>query len=322
MATYGQWAKKRELKRVTWICGNEPVLIEEIVGVALVSADSHLSLTAGEEAEAEIWAAASSPLADPDAAQLVVIRSAQRLKRWDQLVPVLTARDLDQVRVLFVSSEEKLPRVRGDEEGRPVLPLHLAQLRDSRCGTVVECRVPEDWREAPDWLLDWASRQLGGADRAMSAQLLSSAGSVAAAQAVATKLRLAGVPASSTSIAGLTEPGGAFTEAVIANRRSEALLAAALLTREETGAAIGLLASRLDVLAALYTASERRLDGRETAVKLGVPSFLQMRFRQVAVSYSAARVRACRGILAVADEAWRSGAQDGVPEFVAALWCS
>jgi hypothetical protein len=322
MGSFGQWARTRRLARVTWVCGNEPVLAEEVVSAALAGADFHLTLDAGEIREGEIWSAMSQPLADPAVTHLVVVRNAQRLKRLDQLPLILGSRELDQIRVLFVSGEDRLSRVRTDGEDKPVLAPHLALLRDSRCGMLVECRVPEDWRETPDWLLDWASAQLGGAGRVLGDALLSAAGSVAEAAAVAAKLRLAGIAPASASIAALAEPASSFTESVISGRRCEALAAAGALTREETGAAIGLLASRLDVLGALYTAAQQRLDARETAVKAGVPSFLQMRYKGAAVSYSPRCVASCRAVLAIADGQWRSGVVTGVGEFVAALWAA
>jgi hypothetical protein len=322
MATYGQWAKKRELGRISWVCGSEPVLIEEIVATALAQATSSLVLDAAECSEADVWSAVASPPADPDERLLVLVRSAQRLKRWDQLAPLLTARDLGQVRVLFVSSEERLARRRGEDEEKAVLAPHLALLRDSRPGMVVECRVPEDWRDMPEWLLEWASTALGGAGRVAGEMLLMLSGSITEAAAVAAKLTGAGIPPSREMITALADPAASYTEAVIAGRTAEALAAAAGMTREDTGAAIGLLASRLDLLLALHEAAMRHWDARETAVKGSVPSFLQLRYRAAAASYSHDRARSLRLVLAEADAAWRSGAQDGVPEFVAVLWAA
>jgi hypothetical protein len=322
LATYGQWAKKRELGRISWVCGNEPVLIEEIVATALAQATASFVLDAGQCREADIWSAAASPPSDPDERLLVLVRSAQRMKRWDQLGQLLAARDLGQVRMLFVSSEDRLAKRRGEDEEKAVLAPHLAMLRDSRSGMVVECRVPEDWRDMPEWLLEWASTVLGGAGRVAGEMLLMLSGSVTEAAAVAAKLTGAGIAPSREMISALADPAGSYTEAVIAGRTAEALAAAAGMTPEDTGAAIGLLASRLDLLLALHEAAMRHWDARETAVRANVPSFLQLRYRAAAASYSYERARALRLVLADADAAWRSGVQDGVPEFVAVLWAA
>jgi hypothetical protein len=322
MATYGQWAKKRELGRITWVCGNEPVLVEDIVATALAQSATHLTLDVAECPEADVWSAASSPPGDPEEHLLVLARNAQRLKRWDQLGPLLAARDLGQVRVLFVSAEPRLARRRGEDEEKAVLAPHLALLRDSRPGMVVECRVPEDWREMPDWMLDWASTALGAAGRVIGEALLVLSGSVSEAAAVAAKIRGAGLVPSRDVITELADPAASYTEAVIAGRTVEALATAPSMDRDGIGAAIGLLSSRLDLLLALHEAAERRWDARETAVKGCVPSFLQQRYKAAAASYSPTRARALRVILAEADAAWRSGAYEGIPEFVAVLWAA
>jgi hypothetical protein len=318
MGSYGQWSRRREVRRLTWVCGSEPLLAEEVVTEALLQCTGHLTLTAGDDAEREIWAAASSPLADPAASQVIVVRSAERLRHWDNLEPLTTARDLDAVRVVFVSAEPRLAQVRGEEKS--VLAPHLALLRDSRPGQLVECRAPEDWSDPPEWLQDWASRQLGAAGREAACYLLSVTGSIPEAAAVGSKIRMSGLSPTQQIIGALAGRVSSFTEALICGRRREALAAAADLSRDELGRAIGQLASRLDVLGALHVASEHHLDGRETAVKLGVPRFLQLRYRDPSRAYSGARVASCRSLLAVADEAWRSGAAGGVAEFVAALW--
>jgi DNA polymerase III delta subunit len=321
MATYGQWARSREMRRVAWACGSEPVLVEEVVSEARSRSADCVTLVAGDVPESDIWAVVSSPLADPSGSQLVIVRSAERLKRWDSLAPLLSARDLDAVRVVFVSGEPRLSQVRGEE--KPVLAPHLALLRDSRAGQLVECRAPDDWRDPPEWLQDWASRQLGGTSREAGNYLLAvTGGSVAEAAAVGSKIRLAGLQPTAQIMSALAGRAFSFTESLICGRRREAMVAAADMTPEELGRAIGQLASRLDVLAALRLAGEKRLDARETAVKLGVPHFLQLRYREPARSYSAARVASCRSLLAAADDAWRSGESAGVGEFVAALWAA
>jgi hypothetical protein len=322
MATYGQWARKRELGRVSWVCGNEPVLVEDVVATALAQSSSHLTFDMAECQEPDVWSAASSPPGDPDERLLVLVRNAQRLKRWDQLGTLLSARDLGQLRVLFVSSEPRLARRPGEDEEKAVLAPHLALLRDSRAGMAVECRVPEDWREMPDWMLDWASAALGTAGRVTGEALLMLSGSVSEAAAVAAKIRGAGIVPSRDVIAELADPAASYTEAVIAGRTVEALAASPSLDRDGIGAAIGLLSSRLDLLLALHEAAERRWDARETAVKGNVPRFLQQRYKGAAASYSPGRARALRVILAEADAAWRSGAHEGIPEFVAVLWAA
>lgn len=321
MGSYGQWAKRREARRLTWVCGTEPVLVEDVVAAVCASVSGRISLAAGTDREADIWAALSSPLADPGGSVAVIVRDAHKLRSWDQLPAVVVSRELDAVKAVFVSGEARLAQVAGED--KPSLAPHLAVLRDSRSGQLVECRLPDDWRQTPDWITEWADRQLGGAGPVMAGFLLAVCGGrLEEALAVAAKLRMAGLPPRRELISALADLAASFTESLITGRLREALAAAASLSREDTGRAIGLLASRLDVLAALHTAAAQRLDARDTAVKLGVPQFLQVRYKGVSGAYGAARVASCRTALALADEAWRSGATVGLAEFVAVLWQS
>jgi hypothetical protein len=319
LGSYGQWAKRREPRRVTWVCGTEPVLVEDVVAAVCASVAGRISLTAGADREADIWAALSSPLADPGDSVAVIVRDAHKLRSWDQLPAVVASRELDAVKAVLVSGEARLAQVPGED--KPSLAPHLAALRDSRSGQLVECRLPEDWKQTPDWVMEWADRQLGGPGPALAGFLLAACGGrLEEAAAVAVKLRLAGLPPSRELIAVLADLATSFAESLIAGRPKEALAAAASLTPEATGRAIGLLASRLEVLAALRTAVTQRLDARDTAVKLGVAQFLQVRYKSACLPYGPARVDSCRMVLAMADEAWRSGAVTGVAEFIAVLW--
>jgi len=109
---------------------------------------------------------------------------------------------------------------------------------------------------------------------------------------------------------------------VVTGRRPAALRAATALERDELGSSIGLLASRLDTLSVLHQAVARKLDARDTAVSLGVGQYLQARYRKLAQGYGPQRVSACRSVLALAEDAWRSGITEGIAEAVAVLWSS
>ena len=114
-------------------------------------------------------------------------------------------------------------------------------------------------------------------------------------------------------------PGGEFAELLVAGDRAGAL-AAARAGQVAPGPAIGLLDSRLGMLAAIREGQRRQLEDRDIAGKLGVPRFLIGRYRNVAHEYGPDRVRRCRELLADADAAWRSGAVAGVAEVLAANW--
>lgn len=308
------------MRRATWVCGPERVLAEEVAAEIRAAATECLPFIAGEDSEADIWAAAGQIPSDPEAECLVIVRSAQRLRRTGLFADTVRALpELPGVRLLFMSDENDFPRVR--TEDKEVLAPHIELLRDSRLGQLVRCTSASPEDDAPEWLLDWASRRLGGAGRILGSCLLERTGhDLEAAANVAGQLTASGLPVTREHIEALVQPSASFTDALVRGRREDALRAALSMSGDETGRAIGLLAYQLDVLSLLYAAAEQRLDARDIALKLGVQTFLQRRFRDVARSYPPARVQSCRTVLAVADDAWHAGAGLGVAEFVAVLW--
>jgi DNA polymerase III delta subunit len=111
-----------------------------------------------------------------------------------------------------------------------------------------------------------------------------------------------------------------FTDALAAGERAEAAEAAAGMTRDETGQALGVLARKLSQLELLHEARTKGMDAREVAAKLKLDRYVQHALREHVPAYGPDRVRHCRKLLAEAESAWRSGADSGVAEALAALW--
>jgi DNA polymerase III delta subunit len=318
MASYSQWARKRETRRLTWLCGTEPVLAEEVIAHARSQADECFTLVAGDDAERDVWAAASQPPGD-ESRWLVVVRCAQRLKRWSELESLTAARDLLSVRVLFHSEEGDFTKVM-TEEGRKDLAPHLRALQSYRSGQLIRCAVPD---EPEEWVSQWVSRRLGGGGVVLADYLLECTGyDLSAAADAADKLRLARVPVTRENIVLVARGFQNFTESVLRGKRQQALSAAPRLTRDEQARAIGRLSSALDTLLLLHEASVTGLDAREIALKLGVRSYQQKLYKGIADSYSAERVASCKAVLATADAAWHEGITEGVAEVIAVLWAA
>ena len=313
MASYSQWARTRPVRRATWVCGAERVLAAEVAAAVRAAVPLAASLDAATDPEADIWAAASQLAAGPE---LVSVRSAQLLRNHGQLIELVKTLPENPGRhLLFISDAADFPST---EDG---LAPHLAVLRDSSLGQLVRCPPADPAEEPPEWLQEWASRQLGGAGRVLGTYLLERTGmDLRAALDVAGKLLRAGLEVTRDSISRLAQPVTTYTEALITDDRPAAMSAAAQLGPGDVARTVRLLASRLDTLSALHAASEQRADGRETALRYGVQTFLQRRYRDAARHYPPERVRVCRSVLAAADGALAGGADIGVAEFVAACW--
>lgn len=316
MASYAQWARSRPVRRLTWVCGPEPVLVQEVVAAAVQSADECIALTGGSDPDEEFWDLASSLPPDSESVRLILVRGAERIRGWDPFAGIAAAhRELGHVRLLFLADEDDFPYVRGDSE-RQLAP-HVAVIRDSRQGLLVRCGAPSG-----EALLEWGSQRLGGAGRNLAADLMTAAGGdLRAAADIAGKLLLGGYEPTADRLRVLAEPAPdkQFADALMLGDKPGALLALDVLS-DGPGPVIALLESRLETLAALHDAWTRKLDAREIAVKLGIGQFLQRTFKDAAPEWTPERVTEHRSVLAIADDAWRSGAGEGILELVCALW--
>jgi hypothetical protein len=70
----------------------------------------------------------------------------------------------------------------------------------------------------------------------------------------------------------------------------------------------------------MHEAVQQRMGSRDAQAKLGIAPFLYARFREVAPDYSPDQVRARRQVVARIDSAYVTGARDGIPEALCALW--
>lgn len=110
MATFTQWARQAaEVKRVTWVCGSERILVEEVVDSVRANLHAsdmdYVSLVAGSSPDREIWAALNQYPFDPKANRLVLVRDVERVKRWAPFLDwMANSRLLPTNYALFVSS--------------------------------------------------------------------------------------------------------------------------------------------------------------------------------------------------------------------------
>ncbi len=321
MSTYAQWRAgmdKADVRRVTWVCGDQLVLVEEVVdatraALALGPLD-YLSFTAGADTEGDIWAAAHQYPLNPGGGQrLVLVRAADLLTRWSALHAWLgNLRALPGAHLLFVSAEPDFPYeyVQGKRAG---LKDHVEAIKAR--GRIVRCAQPNDIDA-----LTWTLRRGPTLDEEMARYLLYRAGAnLATVATVCGKLAaLPGTPGR-TSIDALcdAEPADSFVDSLLALNKPHALLAAANLPEREYGRVFALLDNRLDLLAALWRATRAGLTQREIA---GLPTFLVRRYTPMAKHYEPGRCAYARRVLAVCDAAVRNGARTAVIEALVALW--
>jgi hypothetical protein len=311
MATFLQWNRTRPLRRVTWVCGPEPVLAAEVVRSYRdrLSSVPYRALYAdrSENSERTLW---DELLSFPPGGRLAVVYGAEKLAGVH--MDALTEAAPEFYTTVFVSAEHDFARSDGQ------LAPHLAVIQASRGGQLVRCNVPSKAEDRVKLAASWWP----GATRAFAADLLARCGTLAAVRQACDKGTLAGLspePASFEYVVN-REAVEVYADTIVAGNNREAVIAARQLTSGEVGQALSQLAWRLDVLGVLRTAQDRGLEPYEVERRFHLDLFIQKRYGPYASSYGHRRRDRCRELLAMADSAWHCGTVDGVAEAVAALW--
>lgn len=302
---------------MTWVCGDQRVLVEEVVDTTrrllAPSPLDYVPLDASDTDEHHIWSFALQYPLNPGAHRMILIRDAEKLTRWDRLTSWMdSTRQLPGVYLVFVSNETDLPyeTAGGKKAG---LKAHVAAIKAPR-GSLVRCTMPNE-ADAIAWV-----RGRARMDEATASLLLTrTGGSLAQVAAVCAKVSLFDGPAGRATIEALCaeRPSASFVDNILALDRKAALLRIPDLPDAEAGKVIGLLDSRLDLLASLH---RLQVAGYGLRDMTGINPYLARQYLPIARMYDQSRCVHRRRVLAVVDDALRKGARTGVWEALVALW--
>lgn len=320
MSTYAQWRAaidRGDLRRVTWVCGEQRILVEEVVDITRrlvdVSDLDYFPLTVGEVNQHAVWAILGQYISG--SRRLVVVRNAEVITHWEPLESWLADKSLSGVYVVFVSGEDDVTHTTVEKK-REVAPHLATMMARRRHAVVVRCATPN-----PTDAITWVKRR-GGAldDTAAERLLIRTGGDLTAAAAVADKLALfEGIHIGPETVDQLCDQRSAdsFAEALVMLRKRDAIFAASSMSEHDYGKAIGLLDARLDQLAGL---NHHLRAGSHPREMTGVPHWFARAYMPVAKHYDPQRCAHSRRVLAVVDDARLSGARDGLMEALVALW--
>jgi len=331
MATFSVWItgvkKNPEPRQITWVCGPEIVLVEEVVNhVSEFLAPepwNRVSLVAGEDSERSIWAALDQHPMDTSP-RLVVVRHVEKIHEWDRFVQWVKDRSRNpRTYVVMVSSEATVPKTEPTPEERrhgtrPEPLPHIACIGTK--GHVVECKpfTSATALRSVEWVRSKAPMRDGIARHLLTRsnwdlRLVRD-----------TCLKLAVFPGEITisviNAMMAEQPRDSFTDALLALDRKTALLAAETIPRDEIGRIIGLLDAKLDKAGMIHDMQSDHRSPGDMAKALGPQAFLLTELIKVSKHYDAKRRLSIRKTLAVADEAYRSGQTTGLLEVVVAFW--
>lgn len=321
IGNYTQWraaVDRKEIRRVTWVCGDQPVLVEEVVdtirGLLRPSELDCQTFTGGTDPDREIWAAARQYPLVPGAPRLVVVRSAEKVTRWEPLGDWMDdSRLLPGAHLVFVSAEPDLAArtVKGKKLGPAE---HIEMIQGRRNGHIVRCSMPNETD-----LLAWVKRRARLDDEMARYLLTRSGGDLLSIAGVCAKLTLFEGMAGPATITALCNesPAGSFVDLLLLCKKPAAFAALNAMGESDYGWAINQLDGKLDLLAALWRAARAGYSPREIQ---GIPPFLVHKYLSAAKHYDPQRCVYRRRALAVVDDAYRNGARAGVLEALTALW--
>lgn len=276
------------------------------------SALDYLSISSGTDFDRTVWATANQYPLTPGVNRLILIRDAEKLNHRGQLDAwMLRTRQLPGVHLVFVSNDSDLPY--STVGGKKTLKPQLACLKAPR-GSMVRCSMPAE-KDA----VAWARRRADLDDDTAKHLLTRSGGDLSTVAAVCAKLSLFTGRASKPTIDLLCveRPVDDFTETLLALDKRRSLLCIPDLDDTERYRLTGLLDSRLDLLAQLH---RHQLAGHTLRELTGVNPYLARQYLPLARLYDPQRCAHRRRVLAVVDDAIRSGARIGVLEALVALW--
>lgn len=331
MVSFHQWQKslksKPEPRQITWLCGSETVLVDEAVEYIQSYLGpqpwDELHLVVGEDSERSIWAAAEQhPLGSSP--RLVIIRNAEDLKNWDRFIAWMRDRTLNpRTYLVLISNEERIPKTTPTREerrdGAKPEPLpHIAAI--GARGHVVECRpfTSATAHHSIPWVQSKVRMREGVAKHLMERSDFN----LRHVRDLCAKLAVfPGEPTIAVINDMLTErPRDSFADALLALDRKTALLALREIPPSDYGRVIGLLDSRLELAGMIHDMQVEHRSQGEITKAAGQQAFLVKDVLPVAKHYDIKRRQSIRKVLAVADEAYRSGQTESVMEALTLFW--
>lgn len=323
-SAYFQSQRKEELVRqVTFLCGTEPVLVDEVVRhvTALLGPSpwNHTAFVAGQDSEREIWAEMERHPIDRST-RLIVIRDAEKIRDHDRLIDWIGNRASNpKTFAILISNDERIPVVPPAKRGDKTTPMPFIQAFTRR-GHVVECRpfTQATAKHAVAWVQSKVKMPVN-----VAGHLLNRAnGDLRLVRDTCFKLNVLGEEASIPIIDAMLSqrPRVDFEDALLSMRKKEALFALTTLSEDDYSMIIGRMDAQLDLAGMVYDMTNQHQTIAEIMRFAGRQAHLVPKVQPFAKHYDPKRRTAMRQLLAVADDALRGGQRVGVMEALVQQW--
>lgn len=323
MSTFSQWwlsfKKSQTPKQITWVCGSEPVLVDEVVGLikSALAPDpiNMVYLDAREDSPRHIWNELRQLPFGTLATRVTIVRGAENLLLDENFVQYVKDRAyLSRNYVIFVSSEEQLRRQ--DDSRFLVDELEFLKTR----GALIECRAftASTAKHAVTWVREKADIRPRVAEHLLNR----ATGDLRLVRDTINKLNVFPGEVTLRVVDEMFEarPDDTFLGALFALDRKTALLALKEMPRSEWSRTIGLVDARLDLAGLVHDMMIEHKTSGEIARAAGSKGFLVPDMLPVAKHYDKKRRLRIRKYLATVDGYTEYGVPEGALEGLVALW--
>jgi DNA polymerase III delta subunit len=332
ISSFSQWfvsyQKKPAIKQVTWVCGSESVLVDDVVETIRSNFGTDpwcfSSFTAGTDSDREIWADLDQHPIDGRTPRLVVVHSAEKLADLGRISEWMATKNKNPLTsVVFISNQpelarEELTREMKRDRTKPTLKPHLAAIQGR--GSLVECKAftQATAKHAVAWVQSKVAIRPG-----VAGKLLERAnGDLRLTRDAVVKLSAFPDEISEQTINLLlsARPRLSFVDALLELDKRAALLALEYMDPSEYSGALGLLDQRIDVIGRVRDMLVSHASTAQISSALGTMGFLTRDLVPLAKAYDQKRRQQLRDLLARTDEALKGGVTVGPLEVLVHFW--
>lgn len=338
MSIFSQWRLKDYVKRITWICGKEQVLIDQVIDrckSVTTTQMNRLTLDAEFDSLESIWGHLNQFSFGSDAKRFILIYNSQKIENWQPLKSLIGDKEFsDGLRVVFVSTDEHQFRLsKGqyivDEYNRRIVKDPITFLSKKQYFDLVICNeliseAPKDekgrYKRSSDFVL-WIQGQVNINEDDANYLIQQSGGNLVIIKTVIEKCKLFSARLSRNMINLLCEQSfnEEFSYHLIALEKNQALAALEAMEHKDYSRVIGELDYRLDMLSILHRANRKKWSIRDVVVREGFNGFVVAKYWPHVRHYDYTRVVHCRNILASIDEAYNRNVRNCMDVLVA-MW--
>jgi DNA polymerase III delta subunit len=314
---FTQWqgyVKKQDVSKITYVCGEQSTLVEIVIDNIKSILDVSVTDFVEVNYEADVWELASKYSVNPDINRLTVVRNAEKFTDWEGLIEWLAnSRNNPKNYLLFVSELSDAPGI--FSKGKKVSYEDYIEVIRTK-GKLIKCSTPNE-----DDLLKWVE-SYGLTKQSANFLIDRTSGDISSLHEILKKVHIWNGSPNAQALKLLCDEQvtDSFVDYLILRDKSSAYLALQNMSEEEKTKAITQLEYRLDFLLEIGSYVRRRVYDVDIASATGFKIYLIKKFKGIVKEYTNTKIKYCRQILAMIDQANRDGAKIGTMEALITLW--